>query len=175
MQLQMVQQLPPVIRLDGYYVLADLAGVPDLLDRVGPVIRSLRPGAADDPRLAELRPAARRIVTIWVLTVVPLLTFALAWTLWTLPIVVPRIVNGIAFHARVGVAAFEQAQLVETTLAGLSIFFLTLPLAGLVVVFGQLVLRLVRAIARRRQAHSARDYVHSRMTSPLTRDTMRHG
>jgi len=155
MQLQMLQQLPPVIRLDGYYVLADLAGVPDLFNRVGPVIRSLRPGAAADPRLAELRPAARRIVTIWVITVVPLLTFALAWTLWTLPIVIPRIVKGIAMHSQAAAAAFEQGQVAATILSAMSIVFLALPLAGLVVVLGQLVFRLARANTRRRQRRNS--------------------
>ena len=45
MHIEMAQQLVPAVRLDGYYVLADLAGVPDLFARVGPVLRSLRPGA----------------------------------------------------------------------------------------------------------------------------------
>ena len=156
MQLQMMQQLPPIIRLDGYYVLADLAGVPDLFNRVGPVLRGLRPGATKDPRLTELRTTARWIVTIWVITVVPLLVFALAWTLWTLPVVVPRIIDGIRLHARTAATAFQQGLIPETILAGLSIFFLALPLAGLAVVLGQLGLRLGRAITRRHRKHHPR-------------------
>ena len=54
LQLQMLQQLIPVVRFDGYYVLSDLAGVPDLFARVGPVLRSLRPGHPVDPRVSEL-------------------------------------------------------------------------------------------------------------------------
>ena len=82
LQLQMLQQLIPVVRFDGYYVLSDLAGVPDLFARVGPVLRSLRPGHPPDPRVTELRPQARRFVTGWVLVVVPLLTGALVWAVW---------------------------------------------------------------------------------------------
>ena len=74
LQLEMLQQLIPAVRFDGYYVLADLAGVPDLFARVRPVLRSLRAGAPADPRVTELRPAARRLVAGWVLVVVPLLT-----------------------------------------------------------------------------------------------------
>ena len=85
LQLQMLQQLIPVVRFDGYYVLSDLAGVPDLFARVGPVLRSLRPGHPPDPRVTELRPQARRFVTGWVLVVVPLLTGALAWAIWHAP------------------------------------------------------------------------------------------
>ena len=85
MQIQMLQQLIPVVRFDGYYVLADLAGVPDLFARVGPVLRSLRPGSPPDPRVRDLKPAARRLVTGWVLVVVPVLAFVIGWMLWTLP------------------------------------------------------------------------------------------
>ena len=85
MQIQMLQQLIPVVRFDGYYVLADLAGVPDLFSRVGPVLRSLRPGSPPDPRVRDLKPAARRLVTGWVLVVVPVLAFVIGWMLWTLP------------------------------------------------------------------------------------------
>ena len=56
LQVQMLQQLIPVVRFDGYFVLSDLAGVPDLFARVGPVLRSLRPGHPVDPRVSELRP-----------------------------------------------------------------------------------------------------------------------
>ena len=75
----MLQQLIPVVRFDGYFILSDLAGVPDLFARVGPVLRSLRPGHPADPRVTELRPRARRFVTAWVLIVVPLLVGAFAW------------------------------------------------------------------------------------------------
>ena len=90
LQFQMLQQLIPVVRFDGYYVLSDLAGVPDLFARVGPVLRSLRPGHPVDPRVTELRPRSRRFVTGWVVVVVPLLVAALAWAIWYLPEFVER-------------------------------------------------------------------------------------
>ena len=37
--LQMVRQLTPLVRFDGYHVLADLTGVPDLFSRIGPTLR----------------------------------------------------------------------------------------------------------------------------------------
>src|SRR3954452_7746721 len=81
LQMQMLQQLIPVVRFDGYYVVSDVAGVPDLFARVSPVLRSLQPGHPVDPRVTELRPYARRFVAGWVLVVVPLLTGVLIWTL----------------------------------------------------------------------------------------------
>ena len=56
MHIEMAQQLVPAVRLDGYYVLADLAGVPDLFARVGPVLRSLRPGRPPIPAWPNCAP-----------------------------------------------------------------------------------------------------------------------
>jgi putative peptide zinc metalloprotease protein len=134
MQLQMLQQLPPTIRLDGYFVLADLAGVPDLFARVGPVMRSLLPGRPVDPRVAELRPAARRIVTTWVIIVIPLLIFSFGWLLWALPIILAQTGMAITENARSAAVAFQNGQPAGFLLSSLSILLLVLPLAGLVVV-----------------------------------------
>ena len=81
MQIEMVQQLIPTVRFDGYFVLADLAGVPDLFARVRPVLLSLLPGRPADPRVTELRPRTRRVVTGWVLVVVPTLAIGFGWLL----------------------------------------------------------------------------------------------
>ncbi|WP_250281825.1 hypothetical protein, partial [Frankia sp. CiP1_Cm_nod2] len=49
--LEAFRQLVPVVRLDGYYILSDLAGVPDLFARIGPVLSS---------RLYQTRERCRR-------------------------------------------------------------------------------------------------------------------
>src|SRR6185437_4783396 len=95
MQIEMVQQLIPTVRFDGYFVLADLAGVPDLFARVRPVLLSLLPGRPTDPRVRQLRPATRRLVTTWVLLVVPMLAFAFGWMLYHLPYLMRRTVSAL--------------------------------------------------------------------------------
>ncbi|NYG54595.1 hypothetical protein [Nocardioides perillae] len=85
--LQMLRQLLPFVRFDGYHVLADLTGVPDLFQRIGPTLASLVPGRSD-PRAAALKPWARAVVTTWVLTVVPLLAAALVLLVLSLPRIV---------------------------------------------------------------------------------------
>ena len=80
--LELVQQLLPLARLDGYFIVADLIGVPDLFSRVGPILSSLVPGRGASPRVRELRPAARAVVTIWVLTAVPVMVGLLAVLVW---------------------------------------------------------------------------------------------
>ena len=40
----MLQQLLPLLRLDGYYIISDLTGVPDMFSRIKPMLQSLLPG-----------------------------------------------------------------------------------------------------------------------------------
>ena len=74
-----------MVRFDGYHVLADLTGVPDLYSRMGPTLRGLLPGHRDDARATALKPWARAVVTAWVLVVVPLLLFTLVLMVLALP------------------------------------------------------------------------------------------
>jgi putative peptide zinc metalloprotease protein len=75
--MEILQQLMPSLRLDGYFILVDLIGVPDLFRRIGPVLRSLVPGQPVDPRIGNLKRAARLTLTTWILIVLPLLLFEL--------------------------------------------------------------------------------------------------
>jgi putative peptide zinc metalloprotease protein len=174
MQLQMLQQLPPAVRLDGYFILADLAGVPDLFARVRPVFRSLVPGRAPDPRVAELRPAARRIVTAWVLIVIPLLVAALLWTLWMLPAILTRTAAAISMHAADAAAAWGAGRPADLALAVLGIILLALPIAGLGIllarVAGTLARWATRTISRSASKRGRTDHVERTGTmSTITR------
>ena len=60
--LQMTRQLLPLLRFDGYHVLADLTGVPDLYQRIGPVMSGLLPGRWHQPEATALKPWARAVV-----------------------------------------------------------------------------------------------------------------
>ena len=163
LQLQMLQQLIPVVRFDGYYVLSDLAGVPDLFARVGPVLRSLRPGQPPDPRVTELRPQARRFVTGWVLVVVPLLTGALLWAIWNLPDFVAAGRAGIQLQQLVFDLAWQRRDWAAMALAVVSIALILVPLAGMTVVLWRTAGTLV-ALVRGRAAAQARRKEHSMST-----------
>jgi len=83
--LEMLEQLFPVVRFDGYFILSDLVGVPDLFARVVPILRSAVPAGRGDPRVTGLRRRARVVVTAWVLCVIPLLTAGLGYVMLHLP------------------------------------------------------------------------------------------
>ncbi|HWG74458.1 MAG TPA: hypothetical protein VG184_10435 [Acidimicrobiales bacterium] len=69
--LQMVKQLSPIIRADGYHILSDATGVPDMYAHLGPTIRRLLPGHRREP--AALAGWARVLVTAWVLVFIPVM------------------------------------------------------------------------------------------------------
>lgn len=148
MHIQMVQQLAPTLRFDGYFVLADIAGVPDLFNRIRPVLLSLLPGRPLDPRVTGLRPFARRIVTVWVVTVVPLLVLALGWMLLNLPLILEQTAGSIRQHARLAATAIGAGDPATATLAVLSIILLSLPVAGLAILLYRLLLVLITLLRR---------------------------
>lgn len=83
--LQMVRQLLPLVRFDGYHILADATGVPDLFQRIKPTLLGLLPWRRTDPEAGVLKPWARAVVTGWVLVTVPLLLVSLVLMVLSLP------------------------------------------------------------------------------------------
>jgi len=70
---QVVYQFMPFLRLDGYYIISDLTGVPDMFARIKPVLHSLIPWKKPDERVTELKPWVRVATTIYVLALLPAL------------------------------------------------------------------------------------------------------
>src|SRR3954464_4080691 len=83
--LQMVRQLPPLVRFAGYYLLADINGVPDLFHRIGPTLRSFLPRRWRPQQARVLRPWVRVLVTLWVVLVVPILLVSAVVSVVALP------------------------------------------------------------------------------------------
>ncbi|QFZ17814.1 hypothetical protein [Saccharothrix syringae] len=146
---QMVRQLTPVVRFDGYHVLADLTGVPDLFRHVKPTLAGLLPHRWGSPESKVLKPWARVVVTTWVLLVVPLLVLSTALVVIALPRIVGTAWHQVAERWRSAGADLGEGDLASLLLRLLSIAAITLPLVGL----GYLLVRLVgRAVARVRGA-----------------------
>jgi putative peptide zinc metalloprotease protein len=106
--LEMLQQLIPFARLDGYFVLSDLVGIPDLFARITPILRSAVSRGPQDPRVTGLRRRARIVVTGWVLCLIPLLTLGVGYFLLRLPEI-----NRVLWQA-----ASRQGHLLSTAAAG---------------------------------------------------------
>jgi putative peptide zinc metalloprotease protein len=82
---QMLHQMLPLVRLDGYHILADLTGVPDLFARIKPTLLAAVPNRRRAPAAGALKPWVGVVVTVWVLVVVPVLALVLIGIVVTLP------------------------------------------------------------------------------------------
>ena len=83
--LEALQQLLPLGRLDGYYVIADLVGVPDLFGRIGPILRSTLPRQQDPPRGRRAASFGAGVVTLWIVVTGPVMVGLLVFMLWNVP------------------------------------------------------------------------------------------
>jgi putative peptide zinc metalloprotease protein len=147
----MAQQLLPFIRLDGYYVVSDLVGVPDLFGRIRPMLAGMVPGRRRGPKPDELRRGARAIVTAWVLVTVPLLAGCVALAVVALPSILATSARALRSDGGVFVSALRAGSLAAALLSAVQAAVLAVPLVGVAVA-------LVRAtrIAGRRTATARR-------------------
>ncbi len=142
---QMVQQLLPVVRLDGYHILADLTGVPDLFARIRPTLRSLKPGTGPDPAVTALKPWVRVVITAWVLAVIPLLAVSLLFAVVNLPRLAATAWDSLALQWQALGVARRNGALLAMMAGGLSIGALCLPLLSTVYLVGRISRRAGRA------------------------------
>jgi putative peptide zinc metalloprotease protein len=146
--LEMLEQLPPFVRFDGYYILSDLVGVPDLFARVAPIVKSALSGGRGDPRVAGLRRRARIVVTGWVMCIIPLLLFTMGYLLLHLPGVDRALWRSASLQARLMTAAVGGHHYPLAAVDAIGVVLVALPGAGgLYIVIG--LARRVAALGRR--------------------------
>jgi putative peptide zinc metalloprotease protein len=126
------QQFMPWLRLDGYYVVADAIGVPDLFARIRPVLRGLRPGRGGERLVAELLPRARVAVTAWVLGAVVALVGMLAYVVIEAPHFIRQAWASLVAQVDLVAAA---GSVVDVAGGVVGIVFLLLPVAGMLLTY----------------------------------------
>ncbi len=141
--LQMIRQLTPLVRFDGYHVLADVTGVPDLFHRIKPTLLGALPWRWGDPEARLLKPWARIVVTAWVLIVVPLLLFTVVLLILGLPRLIGTAWAKLQSEADTLGMVWAEGDLLQVAARSLVIFAVALPIAGIL----YLLVRLVRQIA----------------------------
>ena len=155
---EVLEQLMPAVRLDGYYILGDLAGVPDLFGKIKPILLSmldslLRRGRPVRPEVADLKKSARVIVTVWVLTMVPLLLGDLGYALWNLPRILSTGIRSLTSQLSGTGAAFADGHLAAGLVGVLGSAMLICPLAGMTYLSIRLGGRLLRTAVRATQGN----------------------
>ena len=128
---EILDQLLPVLRFDGYFILADLAGVPDLFGRIRPLLSGLLPGRRHGRTNADLRRGARIAVTAWVALTVPLLAGESVWLVWNLPRLSRTLSDSIQAYSRDVHASALNHQWAQLSLDATAIALLLIPAIGL--------------------------------------------
>ena len=136
--MEMIHQLLPFLRLDGYYIIADLTGVPDMFMRIKPVLASLVPWKKSDQRVTELKTWARVTVTLWVFLIIPFMLFVVV----NIVIAAPRIVatawdSFFSLWHKTG-SQFDAGETTAGVLGVVQMIFLVLPVAGMAVTFARI-------------------------------------
>jgi putative peptide zinc metalloprotease protein len=147
--LQVVQQLLPFFRFDGYYVLSDLTGVPDMLSRVKPMLASFIPWRRTHERVRELKAWVRAVVVAYVLTVVPIILFLFAMTVLNAPRVFATAWDSMLLQYGQVSAGYERGATVVSVAAAVQMVALVLPAGGMVASFGRIVKRILDAVWKR--------------------------
>jgi putative peptide zinc metalloprotease protein len=128
--IDIVYQLLPFVRLDGYWAFADLTGIPDPLSQMGPFLRSIKPGAAGaGSRLPQLKPWVKRAFVIYTGLTIPVLALLLFLMVTRLPMVLGRLWSSLQEQARTLATAYNSGDLLA--LAATALQMLILALLGL--------------------------------------------
>ena len=112
-QAMAMYQFLPFVRLDGYYIMSDLVGVPNLFAYLGPVLRSTfrRSDPATTSQLSLLKPRARRAIKVWSLVTVVFLAFNFVGLALLAPIILPAELQSIRLQAQAMVEAFARGSI----------------------------------------------------------------
>src|SRR6476661_250765 len=147
--LQMVRQLTPLVRFDGYHVLADLTGVPDLFHRIKPTLLGVLPWRWKHPEARVLKPWARMVVTLWVVVVVPMLAFSLFTMVLTLPRILGTARASVEKQSTLLGLAWSDTDLLEAAARCIAIVAVAFPILATAVILFRLVRKVVGSTWRR--------------------------
>jgi putative peptide zinc metalloprotease protein len=128
-----IHQCLPFVRLDGYWTLADITGIPDFFSYMGPFLRGVLPikRKGGDEKLPEFKRWVKVLFALYILVTIPILAFLLFEMLKN----VPRILAtaGDSFHKQGSAlsSALSGGHYGGVALAALQMLLLALPVAGL--------------------------------------------
>jgi putative peptide zinc metalloprotease protein len=161
LQMEALFQFLPFVRLDGYYVVADLIGIANPFAFVKPALARLlrRPEPAGPAKLSALKPGAQRAIKIWVALTVPILAAELALTGVMAPTVAPAFWRSVTTNADTLSRSVSHGHIVPALAAVADLALLAITPLGIALLLGSLALGSVRmtrrALAGRRTRRDA--------------------
>ena len=143
-------QFLPFIRLDGYYIMSDLIGVPNLFAFVGPVLASLF--RRHDPRIeAQLAPVNRRArlaIRAWAVLTVVFLAFNLLTIVLLAPVLFPSEWSAAHFQVHSMDVAFGHHDVAGGLNDLVALVFIAFAPVGILLILGTMLKRLAPAVRK---------------------------
>jgi putative peptide zinc metalloprotease protein len=139
-------QFIPSVRLDGYYIVADLVGVPDLFARLGPILHGALPWRETHPQVAELKPWTRRIIAAWVVLTIACLGGWVVMFVLLAPQILPDGWAAMLDRLEAIATAVQASQIAAAALGAVQLVLVVLPYAGLTLITVDLARRLCSVI-----------------------------
>ena len=143
--LDVLYQSLPFFKLDGYWVMADLTGIPDPMGYMNSFLASLIPipGKAR-PRIAPLRPNIKRIFLIYSVLTIPLLLVGLGFMIFRLPRFLIGLYDSIIYQTEVISRAWQNGDIPGVIVLILTVLFLMMMIFGSLYVF----IRVIRSLGQ---------------------------
>jgi putative peptide zinc metalloprotease protein len=150
--LEILHQLLPFLRLDGYWTLADITGVPDFFTQMAAFVRSVLPVAAWKGRkLPPLKRWATVVFAIYTLITIPLLVLLVVLMIRSVPRVLATAWDSFGQQGHAFVAAQAGGSVLAAAGAAVQAVLLLIPTIGLLYTlfaFGRRLVRLLWAWGR---------------------------
>ncbi len=132
LNLDIIRQFLPFVRLDGYWALADLTGIPDFFSQMGAFLRSVLPVPGwKGSTLPGLKPWVKRVFAAYVLVTVPLLATILFFFVTRLPNIVTTLWYSLVHQARQFSWALETGSYPSMVLSVAQALILALQMLGI--------------------------------------------
>jgi putative peptide zinc metalloprotease protein len=146
---EIARQFIPFVRLDGYWVLADLTGVPDFISQMGPFLRSLVPRiAAGGAQLPRLKPWVTFVFAAYLALTIPVLVVLLVLLVRFLPRLMTLLWDAVATQIGFLSLAFDAHDWIGLATSLLELAILLLPVLGIAFLLYTLTLKPLRAVLR---------------------------
>jgi putative peptide zinc metalloprotease protein len=152
---QMLRQLAPFIRADGYHIIADLVGVPDLFAHIKPTLLGVLPTHWRRPETKTLKWWARLVIVAWVAVVLPMLLGFMVFAVLTLPRLAATAFDSLGQQWDELVAHAGRGELAAAALGVVSIIAIALPVFAIVYLIWRVLSRTVRRVLRATEGRPA--------------------
>lgn len=127
--LEIVYQMLPFVRMDGYWILADLTGIPDFFSEMGAFLRSLV--GKREGEIPDLKPWAKTVFIVYTIVVVPLIALLLFLAIKTFPTVFATALDSASKLATTAGEGLSRGDGVAVAAAVVQILILALQVLGL--------------------------------------------